>query len=265
MIFLDDIIAYLREGEASQIYITDLVTKKVNGEGVNRIITMINAALADLSIQFDLGQRTCKLLVTPDKRRYRLVTRQARTVNPDGYILDSLDDPFDTDALEIVAVTNANGISYPLNSSKAIDELAWIRQRSTMSTVLDKQVKPFVSPKWGELIVPPSYKEGILNVRYKAAAARLKQVTVLDNGSVGEDTSTVFIDLPTIFETAICYYVVMRLVSPKGTERAGQQVYSESSSYYAKYMGEVDKIRALLNNNSTTADTVTSFELGGFP
>lgn len=265
MIFLDDIVTYLKEGEASQIYVVDLVTKKVDGEGYNRIITMTNAALADLSIQFDLGQRICKLKVTPEKRRYRLITRQAQTVNPEGYILDSLDDPFDTDALEIVSVTNSNGVAYPLNSSKANDELAWIRQRSVLSATLDRQVKAFISPKWGELIVPPSYREGILHVKYKAAVAKIKQLELGDNGEIVGDTSSIYIDLPTIFESAICYYVVMRLLSPKGTERAGQQVYSESSSYYAKYMGEVDKIRALLNNNSTTADTVTSFELGGFP
>lgn len=264
MIFLNDILQQLSVGEASQLHIVDLITKQIDGDGTNKVITCLNACLEDLSIRFNLGEEERTVKFTAGKLTYNIKKENGVSVNPNGYILDT-DDPMQVDALEIVAITDLHGRSYPLNNGRTLQELSELQARKVSRDNLVDYVKPFMSPKYGVVRVPPNFDGDYFVVRYKANTMRVPHIKVDSAGSALEDVSDVVIDLPAVFETAIVYYITMRLMSPRGTERAGQQVYSESSSYYAKYISECDHIHAMLNNNSTTADSITAFEHGGWP
>lgn len=262
MIPLDEIISQLHRMEASQIHVADPITKRITLNNANDIVAAVNTAISDIGLNFITRNASLRLLLTPDRVKYELNPDNASTSDKGGkYILDSVDEPFLDTVLEVHSVTDLNGGSYPLNVS-----VAAVRDRQLGSV---KQGISFITPTWGQLRCTPVSEETQVIVDYKAAPPRLELLKGI--GDVGDEeydageASFISVDLPYIFLMPIVYFCVMRLNSPRGTQRAGQQTYSESNSYYAKYKSECEQIMRTLNNNAVTTEQYNSFDYAGFP
>lgn len=260
MILFSDIIEQLQSSELSLNRYTDTKTNEFERKYYNHVIGWLNTALSDIYMKFIISHGSCIIQTTAGKYSYDLVKANALTENVDGFILDSLDSPFEDDVLEIIGVESLHGKTLRFNVADSHISNHHYNVNRELSYSLENCELPFMSPKYKVLRTPFGLEASQIRVKYKAGHKRIDNI--LDPDTF--DTDSLAIQLPYSFLMAIVYFITSRALNAKGTERAGQGLFNEGSSFYAKYISEVKNLKDNMNNLEQTTEVHDVFGLRGF-
>lgn len=248
--YLSDVYTQLSSGELSQLAEGEGLA--VTTEAMPKINALILAGLNDLNKHFSIKEKELLVTTKIGKTRYELVPENAvSSGNPYAFIQDSVEDPFVGDIVQILAITDMDGISlwgHPNLSGVNLDE-----------GVYGSHYKPAINSE----IILQAYntfklKDGIeygdLLVKYKA---KIKSFDPTLN------PEEVVLDLPDHFMNALVLYVASRKYNPMGAETIGRGMFHEGNNYWSKYQEEVLTLKATLANFGTMGEN-TNFLKGGW-
>ena len=216
-----------------------------------RINLIIQAGIADLNKLFAIRENELLLRTKLGKDIYELVSANAvSTGNPYAFIIDTDEEPFKDDIMQIHRITNSNGDSLWLNT-----DVAYLQPNENLYGVRPSYFAHmginFLS--YNTLKFTKGHDLGDLLVQYKAKAKPL----------VGTDTpETCFIDLPDHFMNALCAYVGSRFFNPAGAEIIGKGMYHEGSNYAAIYQNEVKTLKENLASIASIGENTNFYRNG---
>lgn len=214
--------------------------------------TIIQAGITDINKYFTIKEGELLLRTKNGKNKYELIPENAiSTGNQFGFIIDSVDDPFTGDILQIQQVHDSRGKSIWLNADTShrvpTDDIYGyhhgIVQKSGINMVTFNTLK-----------FPEGHDADDYLVNYKA---KLKP---LDKNA---DPMTTFLDLPDHYLNALCNYVASRFFNPKGAETIGRGMFHEGNNYWSKYKEEIEALRANMASIASTGET-DKFQTGGW-
>lgn len=261
MILLSDLIDELVAGEGSQT--ASLVTKssgEFNPLKLNSIITMVNAALADIYKRFLVNRATVVLEAIYGAGDYEL--SQVNEVGKGGgeFLLPgSLPG-------EVTAITGVR--TYPSNVPLRLNQNDRPRYDLDGGNVLPayeeslNRLGSLSTPRYNVLRVPTDVGGRAFYVDVRCAHPKIPQVPKDQQATT--DTSLIQIDLPYVYKTALAYYLIHRLTNAKGAESIGRTIFHEGNNYYEKYVRECDILR---QSDTEQAELITfnnNFRRTGF-
>lgn len=260
MILFSDIIEQLESSELSLVRYTDPKTGVFEPKFYNHVIGWLNTALSDIYIKFIISHGSCVIKTAPGKYNYELIKANALTESPTGFIIDSIDAPFEDDVLEIIGAETLHGreLRFNVNGSTLSNSHYDINHESSFS--LERCELPFMSPKYKVFRTPLGLEESLIRIKYKAGHKRIPNIA----DPITFDKDSLVIQVPYAFLMAIVYFITSRALNAKGTERAGQGLFNEGSSFYAKYASEVKNLKDNMNNLQQTDEQIDVFSLRGF-
>lgn len=197
MLKLSDIFDQLAYGELSATGI--LSDGAITGEEINKVIAHINLGLTELHKRFVLKRKTLTLQTRPGQTRYVLLSRYAQStgaVNP--IILDSAE-PFQDDIIEVLRLTNSNGVELPFDGrNPSTDLMDW------------REVPLVVQPAYNIIRFVEDPVAATYEVSYQANHPRIAKVSDFLNF----DASTVDVELPMTHLEALLCYIASRVITP---------------------------------------------------
>ena len=248
--FLSEIHEQLCAGELSKLHDGDGDT--LNPNSIPKINSLIVAGLNDLNKHFSLREKDLVVRTKLGKTVYDLTPENAvSSSNPYAFILDSREDPFLGDIMQIIGITDINGNNL------------WGRQDTVQTTPgADIYASKITHLHNAGIILQAhnifklsSYHDyGDLLVTYKA------RVKPFDTSLNPEDT---LIDIPDHFMNALVLYVASRKFNPMGAETIGRGMFHEGNNYWTKYQEEIQTLKANMASIGTTGVN-TNFQLGGW-
>lgn len=248
--FLIDVHTQLCAGELSKIFDGDGAT--LTPESLPKINALIQAGVNDINKRFSVREGEVLVRTTYGKQVYELVpSNTVSSGNPDGFIIDTVEDPFIGDISQILRVTDSTGQSLWLNTDVAliqpVDNVFGKRPSmftySGINLVTYNTIKLHAESELGDLLV-----------HYKA---RLKPIDFSGNP---EDT---YIDLPDHFINALVWYVASRKFNASGAETIGRGMFHAGNNYWTKYMEEINDIKANFGSIASNGES-TTFQRGGW-
>lgn len=262
MIKLEEIIEQLCSAEFSQNYFTDAVTKQFMPERINEVINYVNTAVNDIHVNFLTYRGECVMQIKKGRVDYNFNVNSSLSDNPDkGFVLDTPEDPFSDNVLEITNVMTLERRPLSLNQERIVQH-----QRVGLNDEfkLENFQGSFVTPTWGTLRVHPKLEDCKIIVCYKVGGEVIKRVPQkeIDDGTYSIDD--IIINLPYMFLMPIVYYATSRYSNSRGTERVGQGVFNEGNNFLSKYREECEAIVKNMNNNVVQEEPITVFEMNGF-
>lgn len=269
MIPLQTILDQLQNGEYKLTALVDRKLDFIQPAKYNSVIVMVNAALTDIHNRFVVRNSALMLMITRDKRKYHLIGENALTVNPEGFITDTVDAPFLDDVLKITGITDLNGRPIPLNQIDQYqpDVQRWGQTRFGHTTA-DGYTEPsnctlsFHTPSHNVLLTPNRLDNGHVIVNYRANAPLVKQIKPEELETV--DPSEIFIHLPTAYTNAITYYVASRFSNGLGAETIGRGIFHQGNNYYQKYIAECEDLKEVGVDEEYVIDLNYSLRSKGF-
>ena len=216
-----------------------------------RINLIIQAGIADLNKLFAIRENELLLRTKLGKDVYELVSSNAvSTGNPYAFIIDTVEEPFKDDIMQIHRITNSNGDSLWLNT-----DVAYLQPNENLYGVRPSYFAHmginFLA--YNTLKLTKGHDLGDLLVQYKAKAKPL----------VGTDIpETCFIDLPDHFMNALCAYVGSRFYNPAGAKIIGNGMYHEGSNYTAIYQNEVKTLKENLASIASIGENTNFYRNG---
>lgn len=220
---LQTVIDHLKTGEFQFTNLGDNDEENVSSNNLPMIVNNINLALIDLYKRFNLSLRELYVQQYAQIQKYKLSSEHAQsntTSEELKYLIDTDDDPFTDDILQILEVFNEVGCKLPLNDSNDCNSL--------------------FTPKHNVLQIPCPVDENAVVIVYRAAPELLKSTCNL----------SAEVDLPITFLEALLYYVAYRLKS----SRPDQESQNEGNNYFAKYNEAIAviKVEGLYNSTNTS-------------
>lgn len=262
MISLNEIIEQLKSAEFSQNYFTDLVSKEFMPSRINDVINFVNSAVCDIHVNFLTYRGECVIQTTKGKVEYKFNDKASKTLYPDtGFILDSPEDLFTSNVLEIVSVMTLDRQPLSLNQERVIYPGTY----GYSDTITLRDFKgSFITPTWGSLRVNPKLESCKLIIGFKEGGEIIQRIPIEQITEENYNIDDVYVDLPYMFLMPIVYFVTSRYANSRGTERVGQGVFNEGNNFLTKYREECADIVRNMNNNVVQADPVTIFEMNGY-
>lgn len=259
MILFSDVIDQLESAEANLNSLIDNKTGLFKPEKYNQIITLLNAGLSDIFTKFQVREGSCTIQTTEGKYDYVIDKANAITENPiTGFILDDASSPFINEVIEVTSVHTLDGYTLPFNTMDRNLEARDFNPGYSYDVMECK--RSFSTPKYKTLRVPLGLRSSLLHIKFKVGHDKLAKVTDLESF----DTSSLVIDLPYVYLVPLVYYIISRLSNARGTERAGQGMFNEGTTFYSKYLAECNNIKENLNQSNQTAENNSLFRLRGF-
>lgn len=248
--FLSEIHDQLCAGELSKLHDGDGETLAPNS--LPKINSLIAAGLNDLNKHFSLREKDLVVSTKIGKTVYELTPENAvSSSNPYAFILDSREDPFVGDIMQIIGITDTQGNNLwgrydtvPVNPDANIyaNKTAYLNNAG------------IVLQSHNTFKLAPEREYGDLLVTYKA------RVKPFDTSLNPEDT---FIDVPDHFMNALVLYVASRKFNPMGAETIGRGMFHEGNNYWTKYQEEIQTLKANMASIGSTGEN-TNFQRGGW-
>ena len=258
MFLFRDVIDQLGSAEASLISLSDPKTGVVPPANYNKVLMYLNTALSDLFTRFTLTKGECVIQTTEGKYSYELV--KANAISQDsvnGFILDSVELPFDHEVLDITGVFTTQNRALPFN---VIETYIPAGQVSSFSA--EQCVRVFNSPKYKFLRTPVGLKDSQLIVRYKTGHKPFEMIAAEDLATF--DPDSIVIDLPYVFLMPVIYFICSRATNARGSQRAGNVFTNDSSNYFSKYLQECQTIESHMNLAEEITTPIDTFAMRGF-
>ena len=242
----------------NQLISSELRLHAAGEEGVlnpvwaSRVNTQVQAALNDINKHFTIRENELLLRTKIGKDIYELIPANAvSSGNPYAFIIDSPENPFKGDIMQIHRVTNSVGESLWLNTDVAYkapnENLYGIRPHYYVHQGIN-----FLS--YNTLKLNQGHDLGDLLVHYKA------KFPVFDR-TLNPDQ--IYLDIPDHFMRAITLFVANRFFNPAGAETIGNGMYHEGSNYMALYQAEIKELKENLGSIASQGET-TNFYRGGW-
>lgn len=220
-------------------------------ESLPKINSIIQAGIADLNKQFTIREN--ELLLSPKLGKHIYELTNEHTVssgNPMPYIMDSMENPFLGDIMQILRVTDDQGFSMWLNTDVPYrhpsENLYGVRpHRYThegINLLAYDTIKFHKDHSYGDLLI-----------HYKARLRPLDFSTPADE---------LVIDLPDHYMNALVLYVASRKYNPMGAETIGKGMFHEGNNYWSKYLAEVAELKANLGSISSMGETTNFYRNG---
>jgi hypothetical protein len=229
------VLDHLKEGELSAANLGADGEDGVNSNNVNKVIGYINMGLVSLYTRFDLKTDSCLIRYLPEVKQYELSTDFADSNTASTYtkyIMDSVDNPFVDNVLQIQKVIN-----------ETLQEEFFLNDTNQDMRVVTNTYNTFTVPVLDE--------ETVLKVSYRATPKKLRTT-----GRCLEDQK---MDLPISHLQALCYYVAARYYGSRG----GMEAMNESNNYHIKFTQECEFLsnQGVYRQDNTE---LTSFQKGGW-
>lgn len=248
--FLNEVHNQLCSAEFSKLY---------EGEGENlspsvlpKINSIIQAGVADLNKKFAIRENQILVSTSPDKLVYELIPANAvSSGNPDAFIIDTLEDPYQGDLMQIVKINDSRGNSLWLNTDVAVRHVEGNVFGNSPAAYIHNGVN---MDSYNTLRLHKDHKLGEILITYKAKAKPLDFSLAPEN---------VYIDLPDHFINALVLYVASRRHNPMGAETIGRSMFHEGNNYWSKYQEECADLKASLGSIASTGEN-TNFIRNGW-
>lgn len=238
-------------------------------ENANRVITIINAGMAEIYKRFYLKRKELQLQTCKGITRYTLDmahARQMEKLKGIRYIIDC-EDPILDDLMEIVQIFNCNtGGEYPLNVDTGsvpvrgsggvygcgtLDVPHGVTTRTPYGCRVGYYMPDVIyTPAYNIIRVPDCFAPTRLRVVYRASGQRIKKVE--DNGLY--DPERIVIDLPYSYLEPLVYYIASRLLS--ANMNGVDQQFHEGNNYYSKF----NSACAMLVDQGLDVDTIGGYD-----
>lgn len=253
--FLNEVHEQLAAAEFSKMHMGGDGSGELNPDDIPKFNRIIQAGISDLYTKFSIKEGELLLRTKIGKNRYELTPNNSFTSgDPFAFIIDSIDNPFLGDILQLVSVTAEDGHEVKLHEDVQIRKtLLGTPQLVGLASLTHGHIA-VTTPTYNTLQFKEGHNGGDLLVRYKAKAKPLDFSLAPDN---------VFIELPDHYLQALVYYVAHRMFNPMGSETIGRGMFHEGNNYAAKYKEACDSLKMDLPTNATTGVS-TSFERGGW-
>lgn len=248
--FLQDVYDALCAAEFQLSSIGD--TGDIPAEKKSLVNTVIQAGITDINKYFTIREGELVLQTKVGKNTYELVPENAvSSGNPSAFILDSLDDPFKGDILQIQRISDSTGRSIWLNTD--------VPYRVELENAFGKYPRALKHSginmlSYNTLRFAQDHEADSYLVNYKA---KLKPI------AKDAEPTTTYLDLPDHYLNALCNYVASRFFNPKGAETIGRGMFHEGNNYWSKYKEDIETLRANMASIASTGET-TKFETGGW-
>lgn len=264
MIGVDEVFDEIVVAEGAQY--AQIVTPDgaLNRTKLNSLITMLNAGLDDIFKRFMVCNTTIIVRTREAQRDYLLDPEFNMSVNSDGYIDDTQEGySFDAPVIAITGLRTERGVELRLN------------QRDRM--LVEREAPPaglqpvgsaykgnynFLTPKYNLLRCPQSLGASTLYVDLRTGHKRIPFIP--DNELDTFDLSTLVIDLPYTYRTALVYYMMSRLFNSKGALTVGRTMFHEGNNYYDKFIRECDSLRVSDSEVTEQVDSINGIIQKGF-
>lgn len=248
--FLNEVHTQLCAGELSKLFEGE--GAELAPESLPKINALIQAGINDMNTRFAVREKEILIKTTLEQRVYELVPSNAvSSGNVDGFILDSVQEPFQGDISQILRVTDSTGQSLGLNTDTAllmpVDNVFGTRPSIFTHTGINLTAYNTLKLHHGNDL-------GELIVHYKA---RLKPL------DFSADPAAVYIDLPDHMLNALVLYVASRKYNPKGAETIGRGMFHEGNNYWTKYLDEINNLKVNFASIGSQGET-TNFQRGGW-
>lgn len=224
----------------------------LNPQWTGRVNTIIVSALNDLNKHFTIRENYLLLRTKIGKDVYELIPANAiSSGNQFGFIIDSIEEPFKGDIMQINRINNSVGESMWLNTDVAYlapnENLYGIRPNYFVHQGIN-----FLS--YNTLKLHPGHDLGDLLINYKSKFGPLDL-------SVAPDQ--VYIDVPDHFMRAITLFTAARFFNPSGAETIGNGMYHEGGNYTQLYQAELKELKDNLGSIASMGEN-TNFIRNGW-
>jgi hypothetical protein len=200
---LSEIFTDLAHGELSQLAAGTNNSGSVAAEDFPKIITYINQGLTSLHTRLPLRMDQVEIQTDYVNKEYLIHSRNAVSVREDGFILDSINSPFENNLLLIDEVFNEKGDDYTLNSSEAEYSL--------------------FTPRFNLLQVPEPKMER-LAVIYRADHPKLAVSARIDPASI-------HIEIPESLREALLTFVHSKILAAQGSAEGLQEASLQMNKF----------------------------------
>lgn len=240
MILLSEIFEILQGAEFNSLSIVENEGGEahVDTKEYNRLIKLVNAGLAELHKRFNLKSGSVMIQTTEGVPKYVLDSKYAKSTNPDGYILDSVEDPFTDDILEITRITSLEGRELILNNRSRLSQ-----HRAGTTVPVNELCESLFTLDYRTVRVPVYLRDSQLLVMYKSSGTKIKDI-VDNSGDIIKQPEEVVIELPAAYINALTYYVASRVYNSKGAETIGRGIFHEGNNYRSSYEAEINTLLA---------------------
>lgn len=264
MINVEEIFSEIAVAEGAQYSPVVTPDGALDRTKLNSLITVLNAGLDDIFKRFVVRNHTIIVETREGKRDYLLDPEFNLSINPDGYI-DDIDEgyAFDSPVIAITGLRSEYGVELRLNQR---DRLQMDREAAPKGLYSYGNMNygnyNFLTPKYNLLRCPNNLGLVRLYVDIRTSHPRIPFIP--DDQLTTFDLSTLTIDLPYTYRTAIVYYMMSRLFNSKGALTIGRSMFHEGNNYYDKFIRECDSLRASDSEVTEQIDSVNGFIQKGF-
>lgn len=240
MILLSDLTEILVSGDgAQQSYFVNVDGGTFNKAKVNKVINLLNAALADIYKRFIINYDEVVIQTSRDVLDYPITENNVRSLsNPNGFIISFLSSPI----FSISSVSTKDGKQLPLNNnSKEVFSSRYLMDTGNKYMSAEYNPYTYVLKNYYTLRVPKNLErsELVLSVRTGHKIIPLVPESDIDTF----DLKSVEIDLPYPYVNALAYYILHRVSNARGGETIGRGIWHEGNNYQQKYVDECNSLK----------------------
>lgn len=261
MFTVEELLQEAASAEGAQM--VQLVNKdgKLNRHKLNNLIPIINSALDEIYTRFVVSNIYITLLTQAGVRDYEIDPKHVVGVSNDPYIQD---EEFVSPVLSITSLADKWGRSIPLNqaSKKDAKQVHNISNVTYGSNNIDLIHRKFYTPKYNVLRVPQDLEPSELVLGVKVTHKRIPLIP--DDELETFDLTSLDIDLPLSYRSAIIFYIFYRLMNAKGASSIGRSMYHEGDGYYGKFLKACDALKHSDSEVGEQIDYATCYERTGF-
>lgn len=261
MILLSEVFEVLQGAEFNSLSIVneDGGEARIDVREYNRLINLVNAGISALHKRFELKKNTIRIKTTQGKFKYVLESKNTITNDPaDGFILDTPEDPFMDDLIEITQLNAPNGRDLILNNYREN-----IKHGEVATVSIDELRQSIYTLNYRTLRVPVNLRDSEIMVTYKSSGKKIPQI-VNGEGGVVIPPEEVVIELPIPYLNAITFYVAHRVYNSKGAETIGRGIFHEGNNYKAMYESEINSLSIAGLEEDVMIDDTSGFYNRGF-
>ena len=261
MFSLEDLLMEASCAEGAQMAQLSTASGDLNRKKVNKLIPVVNSALDEIFKRFVVRNEYVRILTQAGVRDYEIDPKHTAVNSNDPFILD---DDFENKVIAITSLADLYGRTIPLNQSgkRDVQQVHKISNVTYGSNSIDIVQRKFSLTKYNVLRVPHGLEPTELIVGVRTAHKRIDLIP--DNELETYDLSSISIDLPVSYRTAIIMYMFYRLMNAKGASSIGRSMYHEGDGYYGKFLKECDALQQSDSEVAEQIDYANCFERTGF-
>lgn len=221
------ILQNLTYGELKQVGVGGHDDGAIQPENYKEVIGHINLAMQNLYSRFPLDEKEFLLKTVLGKTIYQLTPNNAISQNLDGFILDTVTEPFTGDILRIHSVFNEVGCEVPLNDMG--------------------DANSFYLPSYDKVQIPRAQSVATFAFIYRANPEVVTVPEVVTDLDLTQE-----VRLPQVLLEALLVYISYRIYKGQGGEQ-GTGLAQAAKQHYERLCLEVETGN-LLNNASNNAN-----------